>query len=85
MEDKYIYTSLQTGEIQLLEILPGQPDEYLQCKLRVISLHDATLSTGHAALSYNWGKDLSDRTIMVDGRRLSGKPNLEAALRGFQR
>jgi hypothetical protein len=85
MEDEYIYAPLQKGEMRLLEILPGQPDDPLQCHLRTVSLEDATKLPSYAAISYTWGDDLSDRTIMVDGRRLSVKPNLDAALFEFRR
>jgi len=85
MEEEYAYIELQKGEIRVLEILPGQPHDPLQCHLRTISLGDEDIMSHYAAVSYAWGDDLSDRTIIVDGRRLSVKPNLEAALLEFRR
>jgi hypothetical protein len=52
MEDEYIYTPLQKGEICLLEILPGEPNEPLQCHLQVVSLEDAASLIYCGAVSY---------------------------------
>ncbi|KAF8849376.1 hypothetical protein BDZ45DRAFT_559196, partial [Acephala macrosclerotiorum] len=57
----------------------------LQCHLRIASLADMDTIPPYAAISYTWGDDMSDRPIYVDGRRLSVKPNLKAALLEFRR
>ncbi|CZR61365.1 uncharacterized protein PAC_11261 [Phialocephala subalpina] len=83
--EEYVYTPLQDGQIRLLEILPGEPEDPLQCHLRIVPLGDKDSPLHYAAVSYTWGDDMSDRPITVDGRKLSVKPNLEAALLEFRR
>ena len=82
--DQYVYTPLKEGQIRLLEILPGEPNGPIQCRLHIVSLDDK-LRPPYGAISYTWGDDMTDKSVFVDGRRVNAKPNLEAALLEFRR
>ena len=78
---QYEYTPLKENEIRLLEIIPADPSEPLRLRLHTVSLNNPPT---YGALSYSWGTDMSDRTVFVDGKSLTIKPNLEAALLQFR-
>lgn len=75
------YRSLEVGEVRILELLPGQKDDPLLCKLQHVQLE----SPGEfEAVSYCWGTEPFDRIIEVEGGSYRVTPNLEAALRVFR-
>jgi hypothetical protein len=82
MDQPYDYVPLLDNEIRILEILPGEADDRIECRMQTVSLEDAP---AYGALSYVWGEDKTARPIWVDGKRLSVWPNLEAALLEFRR
>jgi hypothetical protein len=87
-EEDYLYTPLKNCEIRVLEILPGSDEDIIQCRLHVVSLDDSEYqmpTVPYSALSYTWGDDMIDRRVFVDGKAISVKPNLEAALLEFRR
>jgi len=85
--EPYEYHPLQANEIRLLELIPSE-DLYsskasiISCRLSHYALDNLP---PFETLSYCWGTSRSNRTILIDGKRLHIKPNLEAALREFRR
>ncbi|CAO2648886.1 Nn.00g098350.m01.CDS01 [Neocucurbitaria sp. VM-36] len=65
-------------EIRLLEILPGDWDQDIECTLRVVSLAD---NPSYRALSYVWGSAEPRIAICIDSHNVFVGPNLFFALR----
>lgn len=82
MEDEYVYEPLKENQIRLLEVISGTPSDPISCRLVHVDLNNAPKYRG---VSYTWGEDESCTQILVDRKRLSIRPNLEAALREFRR
>jgi len=82
MEEDYEYAPLESNEIRLLEILPGELENRIECRFRYTSLDEVP---SYAAVSYTWGTETRDRPIWIDGHKLCITPNLEAALLEFRR
>ena len=78
-EALFSYEPLATPTtFRLLELLPGHPDEIIQCHLRYSDLKDAP---EYSALSYEWDLVPGDETIDVNGYALRVRKNLVAFLR----
>jgi hypothetical protein len=75
---EYPKIDLQSHEIRILYLLPGNRDDPLRCILRAQSL-DANHT--YEALSYVWGDPLDVRPIEVNGREKDVTINLFNALR----
>ncbi|OCL10098.1 HET-domain-containing protein, partial [Glonium stellatum] len=63
--------------IRVLELLPGEPQEGLRCKLQNVQL-SPTLK--YEALSYCWGKACLTHTVSCNGFKMSITPSLHSAL-----
>lgn len=64
--------------------MPGDLEDPIRCRFQVVSLDDE-LPIVYGALTYTWGDGNSDRRVLVDGKVIFVKPNLEAALLEFRR
>ncbi|KAI0448561.1 HET-domain-containing protein [Xylaria acuta] len=83
--DSYEYSSLLdsvTGQIRVLEILPGVEEDPIECRLVVCNLYDDSIAE---ALSYVWGIDTSQIPIRVDHRTFLVRKNLHGILRQLRR
>lgn len=74
-----MYSPLDTKrrEIRVVDLLPGDGDDAVEGKLRVISLDG---SAAFEALSYVWGDANDVRTVILDGIVQPVTKNLESAL-----
>ncbi|KAK3370653.1 heterokaryon incompatibility protein-domain-containing protein [Podospora didyma] len=79
---RYDALDVDTAEIRLLELLPGERDAPIQCKLKTASLQRKPT---FEALSYVWGDSTVRRPITVDFDILPVTTNLEEALRALRR
>lgn len=79
-----IYTSIHTnvGEIRVLEILPGEENSTVECRLH---LANSRYLKDHTALSYCWGNSEKKSLIYINDCPVSILWNLEAALRELRR
>ncbi|KAF2162815.1 hypothetical protein M409DRAFT_68812 [Zasmidium cellare ATCC 36951] len=68
-----------SGSFRIVTLLPGRPDDPIQCRLHEVSLKDCP--TRFIALSYCWNTSKAPETIWCDGRSLQITANLFAALR----
>jgi hypothetical protein len=67
---KYQYTELPYGDhIRLLELLPGDSQSSLHCRLQIINLNSFYIPK-YEALSYTWGDSKYDHLIIA-GERIS--------------
>jgi hypothetical protein len=73
-------TSVQPT-IRLLELLPGQSIDRLECHLKEVSLFS---SPQYEAVSYCWGNPRDQRSIICNNERLNIPRTLEEALRGLR-
>ncbi|KAH9216197.1 heterokaryon incompatibility protein-domain-containing protein, partial [Leptodontidium sp. 2 PMI_412] len=64
--------------IRLLELLPGERGDDIQCRLH---LHHLESDATYEALSYVWGNDQDTLRIQVDDQALNVTRNLRSALR----
>lgn len=69
--------------IRLLDLLPGKPDEAINCKLFVADL--GALSKPYSAVSYTWGPPDRGSTITLDERSFTVRKNLHGLLCTFRR
>jgi hypothetical protein len=85
--EPYEYRPLKENEIRLLELIPGEESDSTKPSLITCRLSHYALDKlpPFETLSYCWGTSRSNRTILIDGKRLHIKPNLEAVLREFRR
>jgi len=74
--------AVDQAPIRLLELLPGQMGDQLDCRLRVCSLVHAP---SYEALSYCWGNSSTLLPVTVDENTLLVTENLRAALRHLRR
>ena len=71
-----------SGEIRLLELLPGLEEDAISCCMTVAAVHSAVFE----ALSYTWGESNQGRNVTLNGRSgFSVTDNLFAALRRLRR
>jgi hypothetical protein len=57
---------------------PGQPEDDLQCHIKHVHFLQ---EQGYEAVSYAWGEESKEHSIVCSGRKLWLTPNLDAALR----
>ncbi|KAI4654006.1 hypothetical protein J4E93_001774 [Alternaria ventricosa] len=65
-------------EIRVLDLLPGCPDDTIECHIRNISVDG---DAQYEALSYVWGDAVEKRSLQVSGSPINISPNLHDALR----
>ncbi|KAJ4304634.1 hypothetical protein N0V90_000160 [Kalmusia sp. IMI 367209] len=68
---------LREREIRVLDILPGQYDEAIHCKTRLVNLDN---NIGYETLSYVWGHG-DEEKVYISGTEVVLTRNLHAALR----
>ncbi|KIM94107.1 hypothetical protein OIDMADRAFT_136646, partial [Oidiodendron maius Zn] len=78
-EEEYIYTPLEDNHVRLLEILPGNDKDPIQCRFHIVS-RDELDALPYGALSYTWGTTKPDKRIFIDGKFVLITSNLEDAL-----
>ncbi|KAE9362635.1 hypothetical protein N431DRAFT_424407 [Stipitochalara longipes BDJ] len=64
-------------EIRILDLLPGNGDDDIECDIRVVAVSGGEL---YEALSYVWGETGDKKAIRVSGRETKITHNLNAAL-----
>ncbi|EAT79754.2 hypothetical protein SNOG_12954 [Parastagonospora nodorum SN15] len=64
-------------EIRVLDLLPGNTGDQIECKVRIISLDG---KEQYEALSYVWGERSTPKEIVASGQNVSVTENLYAAL-----
>lgn len=74
--DKYCMETI--GDIRILEILPGNFEDSLHCRLRVAAIEDDPV---YDALSYMWGDPSPSGKIVLDDEYFPVTASLENALR----
>src|SRR5436305_2958395 len=80
---EYRYQSLpEVGDIRLLKLEPGTKEDYIQCRLEIISLEDAFRT--YECISYVWGDSTKDRRIIVDGHSFYTTLSVFDALQQFR-
>lgn len=72
------YRMETTGDLRILELLPGSFDDPLHCRLRVAAIESDPI---YDALSYMWGDLFSNGRIFLDGEAFPVTGSLEDALR----
>ena len=72
------YRMETTGDIRILELLPGSFGDPLHCRLRVAAIESDPV---YDALSYMWGDKSPKGTIILDGEAFPVTGSLENALR----
>jgi hypothetical protein len=77
MSEPLGYDELRSNEIRLIELLPGENDARVECRLFTSSLEN---HPEFEALSYVWGDPTVTTTISYDGRDMSVTMNLARAL-----
>ncbi|KAI0545480.1 heterokaryon incompatibility protein-domain-containing protein [Xylaria curta] len=81
---EFVYQSeldLATDQIRVVELSPGSEDDYIECSLKVHSIKKDGVPE---ALSYVWGKAISQEQILVDLQLFSVTKNLLEILRGLR-
>ncbi|KAH6871566.1 heterokaryon incompatibility protein-domain-containing protein [Thelonectria olida] len=85
---KHVHRPLGPGEIRLLVLNPGNPDEPIACYLEHYPVANVK---PFSALSYVWGAPapsggdgVAPPTILLDGRPVTVTPNLYAFLRAYR-
>ena len=68
-----------TPHFRIVNLLPGQPEDPIYCRVQEVSLHDR--SARFVALSYCWNSKVAEEVIWCDSRPLKITQNLFAALR----
>ncbi|KAN0083382.1 Heterokaryon incompatibility protein (HET) domain containing protein [Elaphomyces granulatus] len=79
-----VYDGLPEGQkwIRLLELLPGNPEEEIICKIHTVSMSE---NPKYEALSYTWGDPSKPSPISVNGHKCNVAINLFLALRRLRR
>ncbi|KAI0415991.1 heterokaryon incompatibility protein-domain-containing protein [Xylaria grammica] len=80
----FVYQSeldLTTDQVRVLELSPGSKDEGIECSLKVYSIKKDGVPE---ALSYVWGKEISQEQILVDLQPFTVTKNLLEILRGLR-
>lgn len=72
------------NEIRVIRIEPGQWDDDISCRLKVVSL-DRLLRPRYDTLSYTWGSSKVTRIINVNKQPINVSTNLFEALRALRR
>jgi len=87
MTNTYMHGILLENEFRILELLPGEPDDEIQCKLLNEPMHanGNEVIVHYEALSYTWGAPKPKQRIMCSGRALYIGMNLFQALKHIRR
>lgn len=85
MTDCFVYTPFdhESDQIRLLTIQPSNKNDPIRCTMQHVSLSQVT--SRYNCLSYVWGDELDQRTILVDGKELGVRNNLYTFLLQAQR
>ena len=77
----YTYTSLPTGSVRLLRLLPNSDrNSRIECQLITFSMLDSGSTHPYEALSYVWGSEDNKKPVYMDVGELYVTANLHAAL-----
>jgi hypothetical protein len=76
------YCMETTGDLRILEVLPGSFDDSVHCRLRVAAIERNPV---YDALSYMWGDPTFSGKIVLDGEEFPVTGSLETALRHLRR
>jgi Heterokaryon incompatibility protein (HET) len=79
---EFAYFPLESGQIRLVELLPGSRGSPIDCNL-VHSSHQYD-SEHYECLSYMWGSPLNPQSISMDGRIVHVRRNLRDALEAIR-
>lgn len=74
---RFIYKPLESGEIRVLDLVPGVESEPLRCQLRHVSVLQ---NPQYESLSYCWGQNKPEAEITCNGSTLPVTKNLLRAL-----
>ena len=86
---RYTYERLQSWQTRMIKLLPGRPEDPLDCELGVADLIIASKAVGVAAwsrictyeaISYSWGWPGRDHEIRCSGKSIKVPPSLADAL-----
>jgi hypothetical protein len=81
--NRTIYESLPPGEfIRVLNLQPGEADEYIECSLEVVDIE--TSKESYEAISYVWGDPNDTVDVQCNGLRVPITVSLADALRNFR-
>jgi len=81
----YRYVPLASpGHIRLLTLHAGKHDAIVECTLSQTTLQDPE-KTSYEALSYTWGSDKDQKSLLIDGHVIQVRDNLAFALRRLRR
>jgi hypothetical protein len=78
MPENSLYNDLRDNEIRLIELLPGDSEEQIQCRLIRAALDDRP---HYEAISYVWGDPAITDTILCNDQVMDITVNLVQALR----
>lgn len=82
IQGEYQYEKLKSStSTRLMELLPGQLADQLECRLRTVDLQT---KPNYEAVSYVWGTEDNKPTILCDGFPYGITQNLAAALQHFR-
>lgn len=80
-----LYTPLPDGSVRLLRLLPHSDEEPgIKCNLFTCTMLSSGRAHPYDALSYVWGPESNQHFIHIDGREVSVRANLYAALSHLQ-
>lgn len=80
-----LYSPLPADSVRFLRLLPGSDDNPgIRCNLITCKLLNSGSAHLYEALSYVWGPEDNQQSIEIDGRQVSVKANLYAALLHLQ-
>lgn len=71
-------------EVRLLELVPGDEEDPIQCTQQIIGLDDDD-NLQWSALSYVWGDKKEDRYVLINGEKFEVTDNLFDALRQIRK
>jgi hypothetical protein len=74
----FVYEPLEPGQIRVLQLAPGQKDDFFSGELITANIDDDALK--YDALSYMWGDPAPMNTIYLSGKALPIASNLNTAL-----
>lgn len=59
------HKQLEEGELRLVKIVPGLPDELVQCETQIVPV---SAHGKYIAMSYAWGLPIAEHAIILDGK-----------------
>lgn len=78
--NRYRILEKSRREIRLIEILPAERSETVECRLRPVSLDELDEVVPYEALSYSWGSVFQTHGILLNGEPCEVRKNLYHAL-----